>query len=421
MRVIKYIKWLVVGLLASYSLTIPASDTLPHKLTSSTLDSSVNWNNRELALIDSLRLSSLPSIPSSPSNQYANNKLAAYLGEKIFNDTRFSQNGQVSCATCHKSEYNFTDDKPVAIGVGTTNRRSMPTVGMAYQHWYFWDGRADSLWSQTLGPLENPLEHGISRTKVAQLIQQHYSTQYQTIVGSQLGDFSLFSSAAMPNELNTKNSQAWMSIREDNREEITLVFVNTGKFLEAFLRTINPQQSPFDSYADQLLDSDNNLKENPFLSAKQIQGLKLFIGKGSCINCHNGPMLSNGEFHHAGTPTRDKIDLGRADVLLQIADNEFGCMSQWSDNTNPNDCLHVRFLNKRVDIMEQAFKTPSLRNVATRPPYMHAGQFKTLDEVLKNYQKIANTSPLTDELFHGELSDLDLEYLEAFLHTLTTD
>ncbi|CDT01150.1 hypothetical protein VCR4J2_160001 [Vibrio coralliirubri] len=52
---------------------------------------------------------------------------------------------------------------------------------------------------------------------------------------------------------------------------------------------------------------------------------------------------------------------------------------------------------------------------------MHAGQFKTLDEVLKNYQKIANTSPLTDELFHGELSDLDLEYLEAFLHTLTTD
>ncbi|WP_231625609.1 cytochrome-c peroxidase, partial [Vibrio coralliirubri] len=78
----------------------------------------------------------------------------------------------------------------------------MPTVGMAYQHWYFWDGRADSLWSQTLGPLENPIEHGISRTKVAQLIQQHYSTQYQTIVGSQLGDFSLFSSAAMPNELN---------------------------------------------------------------------------------------------------------------------------------------------------------------------------------------------------------------------------
>lgn len=421
MKVINYFAILTAGLISCCSFSIIASDSLPHTSATVTLESTISWSSRELALIDSLRLSNLPKLPNSPSNLFADNQQAALLGEQIFNDTRFSQNGQVSCATCHQSEYNFTDDKAVAVGVGTTSRRSMPTVGMAYQHWYFWDGRADSLWSQTLGPLENPLEHGISRTKVAQLIQQHYSTQYQAIVGSQLGDFSSFSSTAMPNALKPKNSQAWMNISENNRKEITQVFVNTGKFLEAFLRTINPQQTPFDSYADQLLDSDNNLKENPFLSAKQIQGLKLFIGKGSCINCHNGPMFSNGEFHHTGTPNRDKVDLGRADVVLNIADNEFGCMSQWSDNTNPNDCLHVRFLNNRVDIMEQAFKTPSLRNVATRPPYMHAGQFKTLDEVLNNYQKIANTSPLTDELFHGELSDLDLEYLEAFLHTLTAD
>lgn len=418
MKVIKYLSLLVTGLVFSHSFSLLASDTLPHDNVTTSIESTVNWSSRELALIDSLRLSSLPSIPTSPSNQYADNKQAALLGKQVFNDPRFSKNGQVSCATCHQAEYNFTDDKPVAVGIGITSRRSMPTVGMAYQNWYFWDGRADSLWSQTLGPLENPLEHGITRTKVAQLIQQHYATQYQDIVGSQLSDFSSLSSTAIPGEMNSKSTKAWLHINEENREEITQVFVNTGKFLEAFLRTINPQQTPFDNYADQLLGRDNNLKENSFLSAEQIRGLKVFIGKGSCINCHNGPMLSNGEFHHAGTPDRNNIDLGRAGVLLTIVDNEFGCMSRWSDN---DDCKHVRFLNKRIDIMEQAFKTPSLRNVAFRPPYMHAGQFETLDEVLKNYQKIANTSPLTDELFHGELSNLELEYLEAFLHALTTD
>lgn len=421
MKVTKYLSLIITVLISSYSFSLLASNTLPHKSVSIIKDSPVTWSGRELALINSLRLSNLPKLPNSPSNQYADNKQAALLGEQIFNDPRFSQNGQVSCATCHQPDYNFTDRKPVAEGVGKASRRSMPTVGMAYQHWYFWDGRADALWSQTLGPLENPLEHGISRTKVAQLIQQHYSTQYQAIVGLQLEDFSSFSSTAMPGELDSENAKAWMNITEDERKEITQVFVNTGKFLEAFLRTINPKQTPFDRFANQLLESDNDQNKGAELNSEQLKGLKLFIGKGSCINCHNSPMFTNSEFHHAGAPNRDNIDRGRADILLNIEDNEFGCMTKWSDSTSPNNCRHVRFLNKRVDIMEQAFKTPSLRNVATRPPYMHAGQFKTLDEVLKNYQEIANTSPLTDELFHGELNDLELEYLEAFLHTLTSD
>ncbi|MEZ9903002.1 cytochrome-c peroxidase [Vibrio breoganii] len=399
-----------------------ASNTLPHRSTATSQDNlATSWTPRELALIDSLRLFSLAPLPESPSNRFANNKQAAQLGEQIFSDPRFSSNGLVSCASCHQSNYNFTDNKTVAEGVGKTNRRSMPTVGMAYQHWFFWDGRADSLWSQTLGPLENPVEHGITRTKVAQLVQQHYAKQYQEITDTPLDlDFLKFSEMAMPFSEGSESQTKWESLPFEEQEKITQVFVNTGKFLAAFLRTVNPEQTTFDQFADRLLDANSSNNQKEILTQEQQLGLKLFLGKGSCINCHNGVMFSNNEFHHAGTPDNGKLELGRAEVLLTIQDNEFGCLSKWSDADKSKDCLHVKYLNTRVDIMQQAFKTPSLRNVATRPPYMHAGQFQTLKEVLKHYQTVANTSPLTDELFHGELSDQDLVYLEQFLMSLSS-
>ena len=122
-------------------------------------------------------------ITIDPSNNVVDNPQAIQLGKKLFSDTRFIANNKISCATCHKAEVAFSDNKPLAEGVSTSARRGMSIIGMAYFKWFFWDGRADSLWSQVLGPFENPAEHGITRCKVVLLIAGHYREEYEEIFG----------------------------------------------------------------------------------------------------------------------------------------------------------------------------------------------------------------------------------------------
>ena len=76
------------------------------------------WSEAEIAVLRGLWLGSLEPLPSDPSNQYADDPRAAALGQKLFFDTRFSSNGKVACATCHKPELGFQDGKPLAQGVG---------------------------------------------------------------------------------------------------------------------------------------------------------------------------------------------------------------------------------------------------------------------------------------------------------------
>ena len=106
-------------------------------------------------------------------------------------------------------------------------------------------------------------------------------------------------------------------------------------------------------------------------------------------------------------------------MIETVAQDEFGCLGRWSDADPNKDCAHVRFLDTSTAKYERAFKTPSLRNVAARPPYMHAGQFTTLSAVLINYRTVSGKL-LTDEIFHNDLNDEEIEQLEAFLKALTT-
>ena len=353
------------------------------------------WSVREQAQITSLSLQKLGAPPRDPSNRFADDPAAASLGERIFNDPRFSTNGKVSCASCHRSNYGFTDDLALGKGIGETNRRTMPLAGMAWQRWFFWDGRADSLWAQSLEPLVNPLEHGIDRDRCVQLIRNHYAEDYKKVFG------------ALP-----KSKAAG----EAHRDEITKVFVNTGKSLAAFVRTIRPKPTLFDQYTEALSSGDAS-KFGRF-TGHQKAGLRLFIGKAQCINCHNGPLFSNGEFHHVGTPDQGSLDLGRGAVIRGLAQSEFSYFSSWSDADPKKDGAHIRFLNSNAARYRQAFKTPSLRGVANRPPYMHAGQFETLGAVLKHYREVSGQG-VADEIFHSNLSDGELEALEAFLKTLS--
>src|ERR671927_371164 len=87
------------------------------------------WNEDEVTTLRSLWIGSLPPLPADPSNQYANDSRAAAFGQKLFFDPRFSSNGKVACATCHLPEQLFQDGKPLAQGVGSTNRRTMTIIG----------------------------------------------------------------------------------------------------------------------------------------------------------------------------------------------------------------------------------------------------------------------------------------------------
>jgi cytochrome c peroxidase len=209
--------------------------------------------------------------------------------------------------------------------------------------------------------------------------------------------------------------KAWVLMTPEQRDEVNRVYVNMGKSIAAYVRTIMPQPSPFDRYVEQVL-SEKHLPSRMALIDDEARGLRLFIGKAKCTNCHNGPLFTNSDFHNLGLPHNgdEKPDEGRAGAITQVLSNEFNCIGKYSD-AKPNECLELRFIDTSDKKYIGAFKTPTLRTVADRPPYMHAGQFSTLREVLEFYRSQA-TNP---ELGHKDLTDKELDQIEAFLHTLS--
>ena len=337
-------------------------------------------SDQEMEALRALSLDALEPVPADPSNNYADNAAAAELGRKFFFDTRFSSNGKVSCGTCHVPDRQFQDDVDLAKGVGTTSRRTMPIAGTAHSPWMFWDGRKDSQWSQALGPLESPVEHGGKRGQYVQLIATAYADEYKQVFGSDV-DFA----------------------------DTTRVFVNIGKAIAAFERTIEFEPTRFDEFA----------KTGNGFSSEEAEGAKLFIGKANCVQCHNGPLLTDNVFHNTGVPARADLpnDIGRAAGAKDVLKDEFNCRSKWSD-ASPEDCAELAYMVAEGHELMRAYKTPSLRGVANRPPYMHAGQIKTLAEVLDHYNRAPAAPDGHSEVQRLKLSAKELKALEAFLRTL---
>ncbi len=383
-------------------------------------DSSLhNWNQKEIELLKGLYIGSLPPLRKDPSNRYDQVPEAIALGRKFFFENRFSGNKKVSCATCHPENMNFADNLPLAHGMGTTSRRTMPLQGVAYSPWLFWDGRKDSTWSQALGPIESPVEHGFTRTQIAVVVIRFYRDEYEKVFGPLPEiDIANLPLQAKPSPDEPGSLKAWVTLPEKTREAINRVYVNMGKAIGAFVRTIMPTPSRFDRYVQAILDGNLQKAEN-ILNDNEVKGLRLFIGKAGCINCHNGPMLTDYDFHAIGVPDAEGLqpDEGRAGGIPKVLTDEFNCLSIYSD-AKPRQCRTLRFMSTDVVKYRRAFKTPTLRNVAERAPYMHAGQFMTLHDVLHFYRDMPEEKRPPD-LEHGGLSDQELVYLEEFLKTLS--
>lgn len=377
------------------------------------------WDENEIATLRSLWIGSLPPLAADPSNRYSKNPAAAALGEKLFFDTRFSSNGQVACASCHLPQLGFQDSKRLSNGIGTTNRRAMPIAGTAYSPWFFWDGRKDSQWAQALGPLESSVEHGGNRTQYAHLIEQRYKAEYEAIFGP-LPKLAHLPLNAGP-VLNSTAHDTWNRMSKSDQETVTRIYANIGKAIAAYERRIMPSPARFDTYVKAVINGDEATMGNTFTPDEEA-GLRLFIGKANCLQCHNGPLFTDNHFHNTGVPAALDLpeDRGRAVGVQQVLADEFNCLSPYSD-ASPDDCSELRFMVDEGHELERQFKPPSLRNVTERAPYMHAGQLETIIKVLEHYNSAPAAPAGHSELKPLQLSTQEQNQLAAFLHTLSGD
>ncbi|MBI5074360.1 MAG: cytochrome-c peroxidase [Nitrospirae bacterium] len=368
------------------------------------------WSEEEIRTLRSLSLSALPPLPKDPSNAYTEDSRAVAFGKKLFFDVSFSANGKVSCATCHIPAESFTDKLPLAKGMGTTTRRTMPIIGTAYNAWFFWDGRKDSLWSQAIGPIESSVEHGFTRSLCAHLIISKYKKEYEDIFGKLPKiDHQSCPPKASPGTGNPVALKLWNAMKPGDRESVNRIYVNIGKAIAAYERQILPQPAPFDRYVEAVVRE--NREGAQIISQEAVEGLSLFIGKAKCTNCHMGPLFTNSSFHNIGL--KNRTDKGRAEGIDKVLNDEFNCFGKYSD-AKPEECAELSFIDKNKAKHVGAFKTPTLRNVADRAPYMHRGQLKTLSDVLQFYRKSTSR-----ELEHQSLTDSELAKIEAFLRTLS--
>ncbi len=351
------------------------------------------WSADEITTICSLWIGSLPELSPDPSNMYGDDEQAADFGHQLFFDTRLSANDDIACVTCHLPELNFTDGLAVPIGGGS--RKTQTIVGTAYSPWFFWDGHKDSQWAQALEPLESPIEHGGVRKQYVDLIatDPDYLATYSAIFGE------------LP-DLTTDDG-------------VTEMFVNLGKAIAAYERKIMPAESRFDQYAVAVMTDDRRGMRELF-SADEAAGLDIFINAGQCVNCHNGALFTNNEFH--GTNVFGTVDQGRLVGAELVMEDEFNCLSQWSD-ADAADCVDLRFTLTDSPELEAAFKTPTLRNVAEMAPYTHNGAFSDLAGILEHYNRGGLGAGIGivghNDLVPLNLTEEQLGQLEAFLRTLS--
>lgn len=300
----------------------------------------------------------LPELPIPNNNPQTIQKIE--LGRLLFNDSRFSGDGTVSCASCHHSEKAFTDSLKVAKGIANqTGTRNAPTViNSAFYKTLFLDGRAKSLEEQALGPFTNPIEHGLNDySKIISIIRadRDYLTQFYQV-------------------FNTEP------------EEITIDLV--AKAIASFERTLISGNSLFDQYYFG--------RDHTKLSESAARGLRVFRRKGNCANCHeiswNNALFMDNRYYNIGVGF-NKI-AGRIDNIINSLKKGKSIESLELSPEQYSELGRFNVTHIIADIGK--FKTPTLRNISLTPPYMHDGSIQTLEEVVDYYDKGGNHNRFID-------------------------
>lgn len=271
-----------------------------------------------------------------PVSQVTSIKLAE-LGEKLFNDPILSASRDVSCASCHEARLAFQDNREKAVGVKSLvgTRNTPPIFGIDAWESFFWDGRTATAEEQALQPIANPIEMNLPvEQAVARLnASSHYRQAFQ------------------------KAFAVW-DITANSNETFVITAAHLGKAIAEFERTINVPETPFIRFlsVDETASVQQRKQALAEMTDQQVHGMHLFRTKARCMNCHNGSLLSDNQFHVTGLVYfgRDQQDLGRYEVTK-----------------NPQD--------------SGKFRTPSLWLLNKTFPWMHNGFTDSLNVVTQFY------------------------------------
>jgi len=337
----------------------------------------------------------LPPIPVPADNPMSEAKIA--LGEALFNDTRLSTTGEVSCATCHDPAKAFTDSPlRVSEGIeGLTGTRNAPTVvNAAYMKTQFWDGREPDLEGQSKGPLINPVEMGQpDHAAVLEIIRADngYAAQFRDVFGVEPKDITID---------------------------------HYAKAVAAFERTVVFANSPFDRW--------HFGGEEDAISEDAKRGFAVYVGQGRCVSCHTISQtyatFSDSKFHNLN------VNFGRIASAVTDLTTAFeeerasGTLNLDEKVLTDVDISELgRFAVTSVMSDVGAFKTPTLRNIAVTAPYMHDGSQKDLLTVVEFYNRggrISEDDPVNPFQSGGirplNLSERQKVDLVKFLQTLTS-
>jgi len=336
----------------------------------------------------------LPPVPIPADNPQTADKIA--LGDKLFNEKRFSSTGEVSCATCHDPAKAFTDG-PLVTSEGINKlkgtRNAPSVINAAYFTSMFWDGRAPTMEKQAELPIINPIEMGLpNHDPVLKVVREdpQYIAAFQKVFGK-------------------------------SGERITMLEVTQA--IAAFERTIVSGDSPFDRY---YFGHDKSA-----LSPSAVRGFDVFLNKGRCVSCHtieqDRALFTDNRFHNIGVGVnriQNEINDFAPRFLQAKAD---GVDVDNAVLSNPKASELGRFAVSSTLDEIGSFKTSTLRNIAVTAPFMHDGSLKTLSDVVDHYNNGGITDPkshVNDFLSGGirplELTDREKADLVAFLESLTS-
>lgn len=202
------------------------------------------------------------------------------LGKQLYFDPRLSRDNTVSCASCHDPAKGWSNGEAFATGVrGQKGGRSAPTIiNAAYQHFQFWDGRAQELEGQALGPIQNPIEMDMTLPEVVARLNKiaGYRRQFREV-------------------FNT-----------DATEE------NIARAISAFERTVLSGDAPYDRF---------KAGDKKALSAAAARGYDVYFNKAHCSACHSGANFTDGSFHNLGVGIdASEPDVGRQTVSKLLGD-----------------------------------------------------------------------------------------------------
>lgn len=271
------------------------------------------------------------------------------LGKTLFFDPRLSRSGGQSCASCHNPAFAWGDGLPVGVGdhLKPLGRRSPSILNLAWGEPLMWDGRAETLEEQALGPMQADVEMNMDLESIVARLE------------SNVGYGEMFARAF--------------------DGDATITPDKIARAIAAFERTIVSGMAPFDEWVEGKEDA---------ISAEAKHGFQLFVGKANCASCHDGWRFTDDSFHDIGLPDDD---VGRGAFF------------------------------EGVVALQYAFKTPGLRNINQRSPYMHDGQITSLRDVIVHYNEGGiERASRSSEIYPLNLNDAEIDALVAFLNTLTS-